>query len=158
MYEEISEKIKAADVILVGLGENEKYDDNDMDILASIIEDKNYYIVSLSQDAEYRKILSNRFKNITFPFGDDVNETWENYMKWLQLTLNKNLVVMEFGVSFKYPDIIRFPFEKVVYYNKKAEFVRVNEVFYQLPKEISDKGTGIDLSAKEFLKELSGTL
>ena len=54
-------------------------------------------------------------------------------MKWLQGTLHKKLVILELGAGMKYPDILRFPFERMVYFNKKAELIRVHDKLYQLP-------------------------
>lgn len=57
---------------------------------------------------------------------------WEHYKKWLTATLNKKLCILELGVDFTFPQVIRFPFEKTAFYNKKAVFVRVNSRFPQL--------------------------
>ena len=57
---------------------------------------------------------------------------WETYTKWLQGTVNKKLCVLELGVGLEYPKIIRFPFEKIVFYNQKAFMFRIHPVFYQM--------------------------
>ncbi len=76
---------------------------------------------------------------------------WENYTKWLQMTLNKKLCVLELGVGMNLPNIIRWPFEKIAYYNKKASFFRVNGSLYQLTEKLSDKGISIGENAIDFL-------
>lgn len=81
-------------------------------------------------------------------------DDWQKYMKWLQGTLNRKLLVLELGVGMKYPSVIRWPFEKVAAYNQKAFFCRVNEKIYQLPQEISTKGCGISQNAIAWLGEL----
>lgn len=78
---------------------------------------------------------------------------WEKYMKWLTGTLNKKLLVVELGVSFKFPQIIRFAFEKVVMLNNKAHFIRVHEKLSQLTPEISDKGEGIKANSVKWIIE-----
>ena len=52
-----------------------------------------------------------------------------------------------------YPSIIRFPFEKVGYYNRKASFIRVNERLYQLTPELREKGISIAQNSIDWLCE-----
>jgi NAD-dependent SIR2 family protein deacetylase len=80
---------------------------------------------------------------------------WEKYTKWLQLTLNKKLCILELGVGMNLPGIIRWPFEKAAFYNNKASFFRVNENLYQMTEELADKGVSIGVNAIEFLEGLS---
>lgn len=51
-------------------------------------------------------------------------EQWQGYTRWLQSTVNRRLCVLELGVGMEYPSVIRFPFEKVVFYNQKAFMYR----------------------------------
>jgi len=157
MHKEIIEKINSADMVLVGLGEKFDYCEDSIKVLGEILADKNYYIVSMAKEKNEENLLTEKCNSekITFPLGDNVNTTWEKYLLWLQGTLNKALVVIELDTTFKYPDVIRFPFEKTVFYNNKAQMIRINGTFYQLPKEISNKGVGIEANSKEFLKEIS---
>ena len=78
---------------------------------------------------------------------------WSRYTKWLQGTLNKKLCVLELGVDLTYPSIIRWPFEKVAFYNNIAHFVRVNERLYHMSEEIKDKGISIPQNAVQWLME-----
>lgn len=64
---------------------------------------------------------------------------WEAYKKWLATTLNKKLCVLELGVGFQYPQVIRWPFERTAFYNRKAVFVRVHSKFPQIEAELADK-------------------
>lgn len=82
---------------------------------------------------------------------------WEKYTKWLSATLNRKLCVLEFGVGMDFPSVIRFPFEKVAFFNQKASFFRVNKTLYQLNEELAGKGVSIEESALHFLtKSLPG--
>ena len=81
-------------------------------------------------------------------------DSWNLYTRWLQGTLNRNLVVLELGVGMKYPSVIRFPFEKIVYFNQKAKFYRINENLYQLTEELAGKGVGIAKNAIDWLQNL----
>ncbi len=78
---------------------------------------------------------------------------WENYTKWLQGTLNKKLCILELGVELNLPNIIRWPFEKVAFYNQKASFFRINASLYQMTEELSGKGVSIAMNAVDFLRE-----
>ncbi|MBQ7944692.1 MAG: hypothetical protein IJ326_11605 [Lachnospiraceae bacterium] len=81
-------------------------------------------------------------------------EQWEKYTKWLQLTLNKKLCIIELGVGMNMPGIMRWPFEKIAFYNQKASFFRINQALYQLPEDVGEKGISIEGNAKEFLRNL----
>lgn len=86
---------------------------------------------------------------------DGYIDQWMLYKKWLQGTVNKKLCILELGVGMKYPTIIRWPFEKVAFFNQKSEFYRIHSKLYQMPKELAGRGTGICQSPEKFLKELS---
>lgn len=80
---------------------------------------------------------------------------WQVYKKWLQGTVNKNVCVLELGVGMKYPAVVRWPFEKITFFNQKAEMFRVHSRLHQMAAELKDRGTGICQSPEDFLKELS---
>ncbi|MDE7028567.1 MAG: hypothetical protein K2P63_01145 [Lachnospiraceae bacterium] len=84
---------------------------------------------------------------------DGYQKQWERYTKWLQLTLNKKLCILELGVELNLPSIIRWPFEKVAFYNQKANFFRVNASLHQMTEELRDKGVSIGMNAVDFLRE-----
>ena len=50
-----------------------------------------------------------------------------------------------------FANIIRWPFEKVGFYNQKATFVRVNEKLYYMSEELKDKGIAIGKNAIDWL-------
>lgn len=79
---------------------------------------------------------------------------WDTYKKWLQGTLNHKLLVLELGVDLTYPTVIRWPFEKIAYFNNKSFFVRINEQLYQLTEELAGKGIGISENAIDWLINL----
>lgn len=70
-------------------------------------------------------------------------EQWKVYSKWLQATLNRKLCILELGVGVSYPTVIRWPFEKIAFFNQKSSFFRVNSKLYQVSKELKNKGTSI---------------
>lgn len=82
---------------------------------------------------------------------------WGLYTKWLQGTVNKKLCVIELGVGLEMPNIIRWPFEKIILYNQKSHIYRIHSSLYQLGENIGDRGTSIkekpvDFFAKRFVK------
>ena len=81
-------------------------------------------------------------------------DTWQTYTKWLQGTLNRKLCILEFGAGMQYPSVIRFPFEKIGYFNQKANFIRVNKNLYQLTEELKEKGISISENAVDWLTSL----
>lgn len=78
-------------------------------------------------------------------------EDWGRYTKWLQGTLNHSLCILELGVNLDYPSVIRFPFEKMGYYNQKASFIRVNERLHYLTRELHERGTSMAKNAIDWL-------
>ncbi len=81
-------------------------------------------------------------------------EQWQRYTKWLMGTLNKSIFVLELGVGWQAPSVIRSPFEKIAYFNKKASFYRINEKLYQLTEELKDKGVSVPENAIDWLLKL----
>lgn len=78
---------------------------------------------------------------------------WQKYTKWLQLTLNHRLCILELGVGMKLPNVIRWPFEKIGFYNQKATFFRINEELYQVTEDLGHKGISIERNVCEFLRK-----
>lgn len=79
---------------------------------------------------------------------------WSHYTKWLSCTLNRKLCVLELGVGFRFPQVIRFPFEKAAVYNQKACLIRVNSKFPQLPEEMAQRGVSVRETPEVFLKDI----
>lgn len=80
-------------------------------------------------------------------------DAWKFYTKWLQGTLNKKLCILELGVDLGFPTIIRWPFEKVAFYNQKAVLIRVNDKLYHIPEELMEKGISIASNAIDWIME-----
>lgn len=67
-------------------------------------------------------------------------EQWDIYMRWLQKTVNRKLVILELGVGMQFPTVIRWPFEKTVMYNQKATIFRIHQNLPMLTQEIAKQG------------------
>ncbi len=94
------------------------------------------------------------FNNVNAPVYHEASylPMWERYRKWLQGTLQKKVCILELGVGFRYPSIIRWPFEKIAFLNQKADFVRIHHKLYQLSEELKEKGVSIPENAVDFLR------
>ena len=125
------------------------------EVLADLLKDKNYFVISLCEDGllEQAGLKENR---ILTPAKEGEEETdsgvyptdsWETYTKWLQGTLNRNLVMMEL------PQLIRFPFEKVAYFNQKSCLYRVHSHLYQMTEEIKERGYSVPMHPVTLLLE-----
>lgn len=79
---------------------------------------------------------------------------WNRYMQWLSGTLNKKLLILELGVGFKNPGVVRFAFEKTAYFNRKARMYRVNQAFSQITEELQGKAVSIPENSVEWMKSL----
>lgn len=223
------EKLKEAELVLVGVGEELELP-QDADIsplmhktlieqqklkgvtenleaykrLKEIIENKNYFVVSLCTDGLIEKVglkedrvvepcgsinrmqcsdkctadiyesCDEAIQNPTCPkcgkplvfnniYAENYAEEgyldkWQTYMKWLQGTVNRNTCIIELGVGMRFPSVIRWPFEKIAFFNQKATFFRVHSKLYQTTEEIKEKSYGIQAVPAEFLKELYNRL
>lgn len=82
-------------------------------------------------------------------------ERWASYRKWLQGTVNRKVCIVELGVGMRFPTVIRWPFEKIAYFNQKAFLFRIHGRLYQTAREIKERSRGIQAPAPDFLKRLS---
>ncbi|MDO4298003.1 MAG: hypothetical protein Q4C59_05950 [Lachnospiraceae bacterium] len=76
---------------------------------------------------------------------------WQKYNRWLSCTLNHKLCILELGVDFRYPQVIRWPFEKVAYFNQKAIMFRVHSRLPQTTAELGARGISVKASPIELL-------
>ena len=78
----------------------------------------------------------------------------EKYGEFLDKAKDKKVVLLEFGVGFNTPGIIRFPFEKMTFENENWNLVRFNKDNPSVYLDIEDKTTGIFENINDVLKEL----
>lgn len=79
---------------------------------------------------------------------------WNAYTYWLSATLNKRVVILELGVGFQTPTVIRWPFEKTASINNKAHLYRIHGSFSQLSETVKGKADSISENSLEFLRNL----
>lgn len=162
IYSDLMEDLKSADYVIFGLGkeiyasEDKNVYDNFKKLLESM-EHVNYFIVSTDKAGTVREAGLNE-KRIVCPANEsneqEEEKQWEFYNKWLSSSLAKKLVIVELGEGFSNPDIMRWPFERIVMINQKAKLYRIHSTFYQIPAEISDRAYPVEMEADQFIKEL----
>ena len=142
-----------AQFILVGIGEEWK-EHGDPDRLEKacaglkgLLEGKEYFVVTTLEDPKPLEAAAEESR-IAAPFSGEAvpagtEERWQASMKWLMGTLNRTLLLLELGVGFQAPGVIRWPFEKTAALNQKALLCRVHEKFYQLPDNLEGRGISI---------------
>ena len=81
-------------------------------------------------------------------------EAWGNYTKCLQGTMNKKVCILELGVGMEFPTVIRWPFEKMAFYNQKASFFRIHEKWHQMTEELAEKGYSRQENAVSYFAKL----
>ncbi len=139
-YLTIREEIEKAEFVLVGIGEEFQADfklHTEEELLRAyaslerLISGKPYFVVTQEQN---------------------IQEQWDAYLNWLTATLNHRLCMLELGVGFSSPQVIRFPFERTAAFHLKSCLIRVNESFWQMPDSIGDRGISIGENAVSMLK------
>lgn len=78
-------------------------------------------------------------KDAYFVQDDNWYRQDEKYGKFLDNTKDKKVLLLELGVGFNTPGIIRLPFEQMVYNNDKWNLVRINKDNTSTFLEIEDK-------------------
>lgn len=156
---DLTELASEAEMILIGIGselsQTDSREENSRRVkalkaLCALTHGKTYFAVSENEDdLIYQSGLLPFF--ITAPFDpverkDNGEDQWNSYLRWLSGTLGHSLLVLELGVGFQAPQLIRWPFERTVQMNFKSRLVRVQKNFPQLPKELSESGRGISIA------------
>lgn len=78
----------------------------------------------------------------------------KKYGEFLDKAKNKKVVLLEFGVGFNTPTIIRFPFEQMTYQNPKWNLVRFNKDNCTTILDIQDRIIKVKEDINKIIKEL----
>ena len=79
----------------------------------------------------------------------------KRYEDFLDKIKNKNVVLLEIGVGFNTPGIIRFPFEQMTANNVKTTLIRINKD-YPLPMlEIRNRTISFDEDTNKIIEDLN---
>lgn len=74
------------------------------------------------------------------------------------LKSKKKLLLLELGVGFNTPTIIRFPFEKLTKENKQVTLLRLNLTEDIIPQSLESKAIGINKDIKQTIIDLASLL
>lgn len=80
---------------------------------------------------------------------------WAAYKTWQAGTLNRRLLMLELGVGFGSPTVIRWPFEKIVYVNQKSYLLRVHKTLSQLPGEVGERAGRVAMDSVDWVSGLA---
>ena len=80
---------------------------------------------------------------------------WAAYKTWQAGTLNRSLLMLELGVGFDNPTVIRWPFEKIVYVNQKSYLLRVHKTLSQLPGEVGERAGRVAMDSVDWVSGLA---
>ena len=166
---DIAKHFREAEMVLIGVGEELRPDGTSersdriiraLNTLPPFLRGKTYFVVSQnSDDLVFRSNLLPFF--IAEPYGPKENsscseEQWNTYLRWISGTLGHRLLLLELGVGFASPELIRWPFEKITQINMKSNLIRVHASFPQLPKELVETGRvySVQCNSIEWLEEL----
>ena len=203
--ETLSEKLAAAEKVLVGLGREwsmtEAGDPDGLQAayhkLAVMLAGKDYFLVTTCTDAAVYQMGLDPAR-ITAPCGNDTwrqcsesctKDIWEPgeipddicphcgapltgntiraklyieegykpqwlcYTAWLGHTVNRRLLVLELGVDFQTPTVIRWPFEKNVMFNQQSFMIRVNAKYAQLTPEIRERARSVGENSPDWIRK-----
>jgi len=77
------------------------------------------------------------------------------FEKFIQDSAGKNTVLIELGVGYNTPGVIRYPFEKITQKQTEARLIRVNKAYADVPKEIEDKSISIQADLARALSDIA---
>ena len=87
----------------------------------------------------------------TFVEDDNWHLMQNRYSNFLKNNSSKNVLLLEFGIGFNTPGIIRFPFEKMTFTHDKFKLVRFNDKYAMIPNQIKDKSLSVTDSISKVL-------
>ena len=86
------------------------------------------------------------------------DENWyrqsERYEKFVSKSKGKNVLLLEIGVGFNTPRIIRFPFEQMTANSKKTTLIRINKDYPKPMLEIKNKTISFDEGINKIIEDL----
>ena len=71
-----------------------------------------------------------------------------------RLSNSKKLVLLELGVGFNTPSVIRWPMERFAHQLPAAHLIRINTEHAEVPQELGERALSIEADAGRALDEL----
>lgn len=78
-----------------------------------------------------------------FVEDDNFYKLQKNYDDFLRNNLDKKVLLLEFGVGFNTPGIIRFSFEKLAFLHDNFKLIRFNDRYYKVPDVIKNNSISV---------------
>lgn len=100
------------------------------------------------------KMEVNIRKDSFFIEDDNWHKLNNTYEKFINDNKNKKLILLELGVGFNTPSIIRFPFEEMTYKYHNVTLIRINDKYTDVIYEIKNKTITIKEDCKKVINEL----
>ena len=86
------------------------------------------------------------------------DDNWKNmnvkYDSFIKENLTKNVVLLEFGVGYNTPGIIRFPFEQMTFIYDNFKLIRFNNKYANVPDDIKSKCISITDNINKIIDKL----
>lgn len=101
------------------------------------------------------KMDVNLRKDEFFVEDDNWHQLNANYQHFIRQSKDKKLLLLELGVGFNTPIIIRFPFEKMTLDFSQAYLIRVNNQYLDFVYPIEDKAIVFNTDCHEWIQKLS---
>ncbi|MFV0413476.1 MAG: NAD-dependent protein deacetylase, SIR2 family, partial [Oscillospiraceae bacterium] len=76
------------------------------------------------------------------------------YENFLNTASGKKLVLLELGVGYNTPGIIRFPFDSIAQKNANASLIRINDTQPDIPKGAEESSVGIQADIGKALSDI----
>lgn len=93
-------------------------------------------------------------KDNFFVQDDAWHKAEDRFSDFLSDAINEELVLLELGVGFNTPTIIRFPFEKLVREHDNISLIRLNLNQAVIPKSFGSRGIGINADMAESIEDI----
>lgn len=81
-------------------------------------------------------------------------EAWERYQIWIQGAMNRKIVILELGEGFQTPTVMRWPFEKLVFFQEKAMLYCVHKSLSMVSEKIGECACSIAENSVDFINRL----
>ena len=94
-------------------------------------------------------------KDANFVQDDNWYKQSNQYETFLDRLNDKSVVLLEIGVGFNTPGIIRFPFEQMTYNDLNTTLIRINKDYPMTMLEISNKTISFDEDTNEVIEDLT---
>ena len=88
----------------------------------------------------------------------DWHEAEERFGRFLSACAEGRSVLLELGVGFNTPTIIRFPFEKLARQHENLALIRLSRSKAMVPASLGDRAVGISADLAESIRDLAAEL